>query len=64
MLHRCTAYVVADRFGIAIGQFRKIRCNVEDSNPCSNCALEKIECTITKRRKTKYASIFSLAILT
>jgi hypothetical protein len=38
-----------------IGQFRKIKCNVEESNPCSNCCIEKIECTITKRRKTKYA---------
>ncbi|KAJ9608802.1 hypothetical protein H2200_006573 [Cladophialophora chaetospira] len=34
-------------------QFRKIRCNVEESNPCSNCSIEKIECTITKRRRTK-----------
>lgn len=34
-------------------QFRKIRCSVEEGMPCNNCRLEKIECRITKRRKTK-----------
>ena len=35
-------------------QWRKIRCNVEVCHPCSNCVLEKVECSITKTRKTKY----------
>ena len=35
-------------------QWRKIRCNVEERHPCSNCILEGIECSITKTRKTKY----------
>lgn len=36
-------------------QWRKIRCNVEERHPCSNCVLERIECSITKTRKSKYA---------
>ena len=35
-------------------QWRKIRCNVEQDSPCSNCIAEKIDCRITKRRKPRY----------
>ncbi|RVX74797.1 hypothetical protein B0A52_01074 [Exophiala mesophila] len=38
-------------------QWRKIRCNVEDRHPCSNCVLESIDCAITKTRQSKKSKL-------
>lgn len=37
-----------------IGRARKVRCNVVEQTPCTNCRLDEVECIVSESKRKKF----------